>query len=159
LALLAAAVTLFPALTPPGAAARTYDCRQLAGGGVRSNPWRIRAPNYRRTIVKCPGFPLGQGSPDFYIFNVPKLIDGNDSVTVRSRPTIAEPAEVSLALDDLGPFALNIRGRRFLRGPYAYRRIRLASVDALTVGPWYIRTERLRALAGAPAYRLTIDLR
>jgi hypothetical protein len=150
---------LAAALAPNAAGARSYDCRHLGGGGVRSQPWRIPAPNYQRTVVSCPGFPLGQGAPDFYVFRVPSRIDDNDSVTIRSRPTASEPAEVSLALDDLGPFALNIRGERFLRGPYAYRRIVLANVDQLTIGLWYIRAERLRAVASAPAYRLTIDLR
>jgi hypothetical protein len=148
---------------PPGSATkkkkRIRDCRRLRGEGTRSKPWRIPSHNYRRTIVKCPGFPLGQGAPDFYVFRVPKRIDGNDSVAVRSRPTALAPADVVLAMDDLGPFALNIYGTRVVRGRYVWQIIRLADVGGLYPGRWYLRAERLQQLANAPAYRIYVDLR
>ncbi len=160
----ASLAVLAPAILPADASVRaartrTYDCRHLRGGGTRANPWRIRAPNYRLTRVRCPGFPLGQGAPDFFVFDVPSRIDDNDRVVLRSRPTASEPAEVSLVMDDLGPLARNIRGRRVRRGPYAYRIITLAHVDGLTIGAWYLRAERLRAVSSAPGYTISIDLR
>lgn len=156
-AALATSILLAGALAP-GAAARTHDCRSLPGGGTAPNPWRIPAPNLKRTAVRCPGFPAGQGAQDYYVFRVPGKIDRNDHVTVRSRPSPSAPSEVSLALDDPGPRLLDIRGFRFERGPYVFRRVVLARVKQLTVGTWRIRTER-RARAGAPGYRLSIDLR
>ena len=147
---------------PSGSASkkkRIRDCRNLRGEGTRADPWRIPSRNYHRTIVKCPGFPIGQGSPDFYVFRVPKRIDDDDSVAVRSRPTAFAPADVVLAMDDLGPFALNIYGNRVVRGRYVWHVIRLADVSGLYPGLWYLRAERLEQLANAPRYRIYVDLR
>ena len=109
--------------------------------------------------MECSGFPLGQGQPDFFVFNLPGEIDGDDSVQVWSRPRPSAPAEVSLVLDDLGPYALNIRGARVIDGRWRGRVIILGDVDGLTVGPWLLRTSRLRAVSSAPSYELYVDLR
>ena len=146
---------------PAAHGARTYGCGQLRGAGARNDPWIVSATNGRLTTVRCRGFPLGQGAPDFYAFKVPPLsrLDGDDDVMVGCRPTRSEPAEVSLVLDDLGPFALNIRGQRYVDGSWALRDIVLRDVPELTAGWWLLRVERLRALSSAPRYTLWIDLR
>jgi hypothetical protein len=146
---------------PPGSARkkkRIRDCRRLPGEGTRAEPWRIPSHNYHRTIVRCPGFPVGHGLPDFYVFRVPKQIDDNDAVAVRSRPTAFAPADVILAMDDLGPFALNIYGDRVIHGRYVWHVLRLADVQGLYPGLWYLRAERLSRSA-APWYRVYVDLR
>jgi hypothetical protein len=139
---------------------RTYSCGALSGAGTRGNPIRVPSRNYRRTIVRsCPGFPLGQGAPTFFLWRVPSRIDNDDFVSLWTRPTASHPAEVSMAIDDLSATALNIRGIRAVDGSDVGRYLYLASIPQLTVGPWYLRAQRLRAVSSSNGYYLIFDFR
>jgi hypothetical protein len=48
-------------------------------------------------------------------------------------------------MDDLGPFALNIYGDRVIRGRYVWYALRLADVQGLYPGLWYLRPGASRA--------------
>ena len=159
--LIAVAAMSLVALVPAAADARTrrYKCTHLRGGGTRAHPWRVRARNYQRTIVRCPGFPLGQGAPDYYVFRVPRRIDRNDNVALWTRPTARAPAEIGMVLDDLGPFANYIYGHPIYDGAYAGRYLNLLRDPVVLGKRYYLRAQRFRAVSSAPRYRIVFDFR
>ena len=125
----------------------------------RAHPFRVHTPNFRRTIVRhCAGFPLGQGQPDYFLIHVPSRQDDSDYIALWTRPTRRHPSEISMVLDDLGPFNSNIRGFRTYDGAYAGRYIYIKP-SPLTGGYWYLRAERLQALGSSSSYNLVFDFR